>query len=124
MHTLAGKSLKPLWITLASRKLLQKGPLGAKVLLSLVPPGTARMLTAREALCRWLDTFLGHSLVLKSFPAELLGPGFLCKTNRSMVEMSQDAACVCKAEDPSEDVPGRWEIHEGSALVCIGLAHV
>lgn len=99
---MAGKSLKPLWVILISKKLLQKGALGARALLSLVPLGAAGMLTAWEALCRWLDTFLGHSLVLKSFPAELLGPGFLCKINLSVVGMSQDAACVCKAGDPSQ----------------------
>lgn len=62
-------------------------------------------------------TFLGHSVVLKkNFPAELLGPGFLYKINLGMVEMSQDAACVCKAGDPSPA--------GGSAQLCRGLAHV
>lgn len=107
----AGKSLKSLWIILASKQFLQKSTLGAKALLSLVPPGTAGLLAAWEALCRRLDTFLGHSLVLTSFAAELLGPGFLCKINLSVVETSRDAACACKAGHPSQGAVGcAWEV--------------
>lgn len=48
----------------------------------------AGMPTAWKVLCGWLSNFFVYVLVLTSFAAGFLRPGFLCKIKSTVVEMS------------------------------------
>lgn len=79
-------------------------------------PSTTGMLTAWKVLHRRLDDFFVHSLVLTSFTAEFLRPGFLCKIKMSMVEMSH------RGEQGGVARGGMWVLQQPDPQSALGDA--